>query len=401
MTSTTAASGAAPPTGALAPALFVITVFASAALVFLVEPMMAKLVLPLLGGSAAVWNTSLAFFQAALLAGYVYAHVLQRAGPIRTQMAIHFAVLALSALALPLRVSELLGDPPPGAPAFWLVGVLCLSIGAPFAALSATAPLVQAWHARVVHAQDAKEPYALYAASNLGSLLALLAYPVLVEPNLTLHGQRLGWTAGYGAFVVIMAFLAAAIWRRARRASADGPHAAAPAAPVRWVERLTWIALAAIPSSLMLGVTTYVTTDLGSAPFLWVAPLALYLATFIVAFQARPIIPPNLALAMQAAAAAVAAAFMHFWTGGFFQELAVHLTAFFLTALVCHQTLVARRPPPAQLTDFYICMSLGGVVGGAFNAFVAPVVFNAVYEYPLVLVLSCLARPWGQGRGIP
>src|SRR5439155_2138453 len=141
----------------------------------------------------------------------------------------------------------------------------------------------------------------------------------------------------------------------------------------------------------MLGVTTYITTDLGSAPFLWIVPLALYLATFIIAFQTRPIIPRAYALVLQAAAAPVCAAMMHFWAGGFLQELAVHLTTFFLTALVCHQALVARRPAPAHLTDFYICMSLGGVLGGGFNAFVAPLVFNTVVEYPAVLVLASLA----------
>lgn len=397
MTASTATTSGAPPSGALAPALFVVTVFASAALVFMVEPMMAKLVLPLLGGSAAVWNTSLAFFQGALLAGYIYAHLLQKIGAIRTQVAIHVAVLAASALVLPLHVSALLGDPQTDAPALWLVGVLTLSIGAPFAALSATAPLVQAWHARVLREEDAREPYALYAASNLGSLLALLAYPVLVEPNLTVHSQSFGWSASYGAFILIMGLLGFSVWRRAPLSPALHAEETGPAPAVTWGERAIWIALAALPSSLMLGVTTYVTTDLGSAPFLWVAPLALYLGTFIIAFQTRPLIPPRVTLLVQGAAVAVAAAFLHFWSGGFIQELAVHLTGFFFTALVCHQALVARRPAPAHLTDFYICMSLGGVIGGSFNAFVAPVIFNSVYEYPLVLVLSCLARPWGEG----
>ncbi|HZZ36902.1 MAG TPA: fused MFS/spermidine synthase [Caulobacteraceae bacterium] len=383
--------------GAFTPALFVVTVFASAALVFMVEPMIAKLVLPRLGGSAAVWNTSLAFFQAALLAGYVYAHLLQRIGSTRVQIGLHVAVLILAALVLPLKVSGVLGDPPPDAPALWLVGVLTLSIGAPFAALSATAPLVQAWHARTYREDEAREPYALYAASNLGSLLALLSYPVLVEPGLTLRGQTLGWSGGYGLFVVLMGLLGLMLWRRATSPVAV-ETTAAPAAPVAWRARAFWIGLAAIPSSLMLGVTTYVTTDLGSAPFLWVAPLALYLATFIIAFQTRPLIPRKWTLVIQAVAIAIAAAFMHFWSGGFIQELAVHLTAFFFTALMCHQALVARRPPPAQLTDFYICISLGGVIGGAFNAFAAPVLFNSVLEYPLVVVISCLARPWGEGN---
>ena len=378
--------------------IFVLTVFFSASLVFMVEPMIARLVLPLLGGSAAVWNTSLAFFQAALLAGYVYAHLLQRFAPLKGQILIHLVVLCLAAIALPLHVTNLFGEPQSQAPALWLVGVLAISIGAPFAALSATAPLIQAWHARVVKLEDGKEPYALYAASNVGSLIALLAYPVVVEPTLTLHDQTNGWSLGYGVFAVLAAILGIFIWRAANTATAEAPtETPVAAAPVSWRTRLTWLALAAIPSSLMLGVTTYVTTDLGSAPFLWIAPLALYLATFIIAFQAKPAISSSTALLLQAFALALCGVFIHFWTAGFVQELLIHLTGFFFTALICHQALVARRPEPARLTEFYIWMSLGGVVGGAFNAFIAPLIFSTVIEYPALLVLSCLVRPWGSG----
>jgi hypothetical protein len=376
------------------PALFPITVFASAALVFLVEPMVAKLVLPLLGGSPSVWNTSLAFFQAALLAGYTYAHVLQRLRSVRAQALVHGAALLLAALALPLRVNEFFGPPSSTHPNLWLLGVLAVSIGAPFAVLSATAPLVQAWHARTLGAEEGKEPYVLYAASNLGSLLALLAYPVIVEPLTTVHGQTAGWTWGYACFGLLMASLAFLV-SRAGDAPAHVAKIEAPAKPVSWKDRLTWIALAAIPSSLMLGVTTHITTDVASAPFLWVLPLALYLLTFIIAFQARPLIPPDVTLAFQAAAVAGCAVLMPFDTTNFLIQLTVHLTAFFLTALMCHQALVARRPDPSHLTEFYLWMSFGGVVGGGFNAFLAPVLFDNVWEYPLVLVLSCLARPWG------
>jgi len=374
--------------------LFAAAAFAGASLVFVVEPMVARLVLPLLGGSPAVWNTSLAFFQLALLVGYAYAHLLQRLGSVRWQVGAHLVVLGLAATVLPLRVTGALGDPPANAPALWLIGVLTLSIGAPFAALSATAPLVQAWHARVMRHEGAPEPYALYVASNLGSLVALLAYPVLVEPNLTLAVQRWAWTFGYAAFAVLAATLGATIWQAARSASAPG---GARAEPASWRERAVWLALAAAPSSLMLGVTNYVTTDLGSAPFLWVAPLALYLLTFVVAFQSRPAIRPGLVLTLQALAVALCGASLRVWALGFVPALVIHLAAFFLTALVCHQALVERRPPPERLTEFYIWMSLGGVVGGAFNAFLAPVLFPTVIEYPAALVLACLARPWGQG----
>lgn len=380
------------PAPSVPPALFAVTIFTSAGLVFLVQPMVAKLVLPLLGGSPSVWNTSMAFFQGALLAGYAYAHLLQRASSIRVQTMVHLGALVVAALVLPLSVSEALGAPSSDHPNLWLLGVLALSIGAPFAVLSATAPLVQAWHARTVHADTGQEPYVLYAASNLGSLLALLAYPALVEPLSTLRSQTVGWSLGYGAFVLLMGALALGV-RRARVAAPVETAFADEAAPT-WRERLTWLALAAAPSSLMLGVTTHITTDVASAPFLWVAPLALYLLTFIIAFSAKPAVRPSFALLLQAAAVAVCAAVLPFRTTHILSQLAIHLLAFFATALICHQALVARRPAPSHLTEFYLWMSLGGVVGGSFNAFLAPVIFDNVWEYPLVLALACLARPW-------
>ena len=395
MTTTTDAAGAVsparPPT-----ALFAVTVFASAALVFLVEPMVAKLVLPLLGGSSSVWNTSLAFFQTALLLGYAYAHALQRVKSLKAQALIHCGALVLAAVVLPLRINEVFGPPSSVHPNLWLLGVLMASIGAPFAVLSATAPLTQAWHARTLGALEGKEPYALYAASNLGSLLALLAYPLIVEPTLTVHFQTGAWSAIYAAFVVLMAALAFLVQRAG---SAPAPAVAAPVAkPVTWADRLAWIALAAIPSSLMLGVTTYITTDVASAPFLWVIPLALYLTTFIIAFQTKPAISPRVTLLLQAIALCLCVPLLPYRTAFFLLQLTVHLGAFFLTALMCHQALVAKRPDPARLTEFYLWMSFGGVVGGGFNAFLAPVLFNNVWEYPLALALCCLARPWGGRR---
>lgn len=385
------------PASPFAPALFAVTAFASAGLVFMVQPMAAKLVLPLLGGSPSVWNTSLAFFQTALLVGYGYAHFLQRVRSLRVQAAVHVAALAVAAIVLPLRVSGLVGEPTSDHPALWLLATLALSLGAPFAVLSATAPLVQAWHARVL-GQDGREPYVLYAASNLGSLLALLAYPVLIEPLTTLGAQRVGWSLGYGGFVLLMATLAVTASRMRGREPNALAEAAADARPITWRRRLVWIALAAAPSSLMMGVTTHITTDVASAPFLWVLPLALYLATFIIAFQAKPAIPDGLAILLQAAAVAACAAMLPFRMTNFALQLFVHLAAFFFTALICHQALVARRPEPARLTEFYLWMSFGGVVGGGFNAFLAPLIFNNVFEYPIVLALACLARPVWDGR---
>jgi spermidine synthase len=381
------------------PALFAVTVFSSAALVFLVQPMVAKLVLPLLGGSPSVWNTSMAFFQIALLAGYAYAHALQRIPSLRGQAITHIVVLLAAAIALPLRVNGLAGPPSSESPNVWLLSVLALSIGAPFAVLSATAPLVQAWHARTIGAAEGKEPYVLYAASNLGSLLALLAYPLIVEPALTVVAQRYGWSTGYGVFILLIGALALTILRAHAETAMEAPRAVAP--PGAWGERLIWVALAAIPSSLMLGVSAYITTDVASAPFLWVLPLALYLATFIIAFQDKPVISAELTLTLQAATLAACAALLPFRTAFFALQLFIHLGAFFLTALMCHQRLVERRPDPRRLTEFYLCLSIGGVVGGGFNAFVAPVIFNDVLEYPIVLILACLARPWGDLHKVP
>jgi len=381
------------------PALFAVTVFTSAALVFLVQPMVAKLVLPLLGGSPSVWNTSMAFFQLALLAGYFYAHLLQRLQSVRAQAIAHVIALIVAAVALPLRVNGLAGPPSSEHPNLWLLAVLGLSIGAPFAVLSATAPLVQAWHARTIGATEGKEPYVLYAASNLGSLIALLAYPLLVEPLTSLAGQRYGWSGAYGLFVLIIGSLAIAV---SRIRATDRQTTESAASRPTWRTRTAWVALAAIPSSLMLGVTTYITTDVASAPFLWVLPLALYLTTFIIAFQEKPVIRLELTLILQAAAIAACAAILPFRSTDFILQFVIQMLAFFLTALMCHQRLVARRPDPAYLTEFYLCLSLGGVVGGAFNAFVAPVIFNNVWEYPVVLALAVLARPWGDlNRKIP
>jgi len=382
----------------VSPALFGLTVFASASLVFMVQPMAAKLLLPLLGGAPAVWNTSMAFFQGALLAGYAYAHLLQRVRSVRRQAAIHGAALLAAALVLPLRVHELLGPPSSDHPALWLLAALALMVGGPFAILSATAPLAQAWHARVFREGEGRGPYVLYAASNLGSLIALLAYPVAVEPSLALRAQSVSWSLGYGAFALLMICLGVLV-SRAPEVEQPAPTAASPtpAARLIWRQRLTWVALAAIPSSLMLGVTTHLTTDVASAPFIWVVPLALYLLTFIIAFQDRPAISPDAALLFQAAAVAACAVILPFKTTNLLVQLGVHLAAFFFTALVCHQGLVRRRPQADRLTEFYLFLSLGGVIGGAFNAFVAPMIFTNVWEYPLILALSCLARPWEAG----
>ena len=376
------------------PLVFALAIFTSAMLVFSVQPMITKLVLPVLGGSPSVWNTAMVFFQTGLLAGYAYAHLLQRVSSLKLQVGIHVVLLVVAATFLPLRVNGLLGAPDPAAPIGWLLATLALSVGLPFAVLSATAPLLQAWYARVRagHA-DGQNPYVLYAASNLGSFLALLAYPVLIEPLASLSGQRWGWSAGYGVFVVLVLALGLTIWQ-ARASARLEPEPLSASPPIPWRERGLWVLLAAAPSSLMLGVTAHLATDVASAPFLWVIPLALYLLTFVIAFQSRPWIPMPITFVIQSALLAITVSLVAFRSSSWTFLLLVNLGAFFFIALWCHQMLAARRPPPDRLTEFFLLLSVGGVVGGAFNALIAPVIFNMVWEYPLVLVAVGLARPW-------
>jgi len=387
-------SGGAATGDRLTPILFAVAIFTSASLVFVVQPMVTKLVLPMLGGSPSVWNTAMVFFQTALLAGYAYAHGLQRLKSMRAQLAVHLALLALAALFLPLKINGLLGDPDPTAPIGWLLATLVLSVGAPFAVLSATAPLLQAWFARVRagHA-DGKNPYVLYAASNLGSFLALLAYPVVIEPLMTLSGQRAAWTGGYALFMLLVVGLAALTWKRGFGPTVDSAPVVR-SKPIVWADKIKLVLIAAAPSSLMLGVTQHLSTDVASAPFLWIIPLALYLLTFVIAFSARPLIPIEYTFALQAALVAVCIVLLPFRNGDWAMMFALHLSTFFMTALMCHQVLAERRPAPDRLTEFFLLLSVGGVVGGVFNALIAPVIFNMVWEYPLVLVLVALVRPW-------
>lgn len=377
--------------------IFAVAIFTSAALVFSVQPIMGRLLLPMLGGSPSVWNTSMVFFQAALLVGYLYAHLLQRVGSLRGQVGIHLGLLVLALVAFwPLRLHEALGTPDTGEPIPWLVGSLALAVGAPFAVLSATAPLLQAWFARVRHGTaEGRNPYVLYAASNLGSFAALIAYPVLIEPLSGLAGQTLGWSVAYVGFILLIGALAAVVWNR-RGEAAIAPLE--PSAPIAWKDRAAWVLIAAVPSSLMLGVTTHLSVDVASAPFLWVIPLALYLLTFVIAFSARPAMSLSLTLIIQAAAAAICTALLPMTNGQWVLLFVIHLATFFFTALMCHQRLAAMRPPPDRLTEFFLLLSLGGVLGGAFNALVAPVIFDTVIEYPLVLCLAALARPWSRQR---
>jgi spermidine synthase len=392
----------APPaagTRALLP-VFTAAVFLSAFLLFLVQPLFGKMVLPLLGGSPAVWNTCMLFFQAALLGGYLYAHLSSR-WTVRRQAMVHLALLALAALALPVSVR---GAVPPGggAPIPWLLGLMAMTVGAPFLVLAGTGVVLQRWFSRSGHPQAA-EPYQLYAASNLGSALALLAYPFLMEPRMRLATQSGTWTVGYVLLALLIAGCAWRVWKvadaPAPASSASSEAAVDDGAGVRARDRLVWTGLAFIPSSLLLAVTTYVTTDLSPAPLLWVIPLALYLLTFTLVFARRPLIPHAWMVAVHPSAVAVAVLLL---AVGYVKSPAVavplHLLSLFLISMTAHGELARRRPHARHLTEFYLWISVGGVLGGVFNALVAPVAFDNVWEYPIVLALACLARTWPAER---
>ena len=346
------------------------------------------MILPLLGGAPAVWNTAMVFFQLALLAGYFYVHLLTRHLSSRAQVGVHGAVLALGFVVLPFAVPAGLVPPADTTPIPWLLGILAMGVGLPFLALSATAPLLQFWFTRSGATRGA-DPYFLYAASNLGSLLSLLAFPFLLEPGLSLRDQTRLWTACYGGLIAIVLLCA---WRLSPATPAAITTAARPA----WRDRAAWIALAALPSSLLLGVTTHISTDIAAAPLLWVVPLALYLLSFVIAFAGSGLRLGGGLLKLQAGLIVgvgvlmLAAAALQ--VGSLAAQLTIHLGSFFLTALVCHAELARRRPPAASLTHFYLALAIGGALGGTLNALLAPSLFSGAYEYDIALVAACALR---------
>ncbi|KCZ50913.1 spermidine synthase [Hyphomonas pacifica] len=372
-----------------------ITVFFSAALIFLVQPMYAKMATPLLGGAPSVWNVSLVCFQAALLGGYAYAHLLAHLRSIRLQVIIHGVLLCLAALALPLSISGMFGSPDSEHPILWLTATFLVSIAPPFAILSATAPLTQYWYSKSGQ-PDARDPYHLYSASNAGSLLGLLVYPIVMEPFTTLGTQTLLWSGGYGmvAFLLIACGLMVIFQEKADLAPAS-QEASLPK-KVSWREKAYWLVLSAVPSGLLLGATSHISTDIASAPFLWAPPLIAYISTFIIVFARKPLINPKAAekyLLLVIAAALLSLNLPIHTPIVALVGIALHVGALFMAALCLHGTLVARRPEVSGLTEFYLFMSLGGVLGAAFVALVAPVIFNDIYEYPLLLGLALLLTP--------
>ena len=380
--------------------LYAAALFLSAALLFLVQPMVAKMILPFLGGSSAVWITCLFFFQSFLLLGYLYAHFASSWLGVRKHRVVHLAIVAFALFFLPITLPVGWLARPESNPIYLVLGVLFVSVGFPFFVLSASAPLLQKWFSMTGHA-DAQDPYFLYVASNAGSLVGLLAYPFLLEPHLNLSQQAWFWLYVYLGFFVLALFCGLALRGLASRAKDQTPAREAFASNIdstteklSLLRRFRWVALSFVPSSLLLGVTTYITTDLASVPLLWVLPLSLYLVSFIVGFQrdswgSHPFVVRRQSFLLLGAAIT----FFANATEPAIILLPLHLLSFFATALVCHAELAKDRPQTQHLTEYYLWISFGGVLGGFFNGFLAPLIFNTVAEYPLAMIGAALVRP--------
>lgn len=375
-------------------ATFITAIFVSAALLFAVQPMFTKMVLPRLGGAASVWSVAIVFFQTTLLAGYTYAHLLTRFQPGRNSVIIHLVVLVAACFLLPLHIASGWGRPPQVGEAFWLLGLFTVSIGLPFFALSANGPLLQAWFVRTGH-KDAKDPYFLYAASNVGSFLALIAYPVAVEPFIRLSDQTWLWTVGYYVLILLVAGCGVLMLRSPNRM----PESAASgtvekAAEPTWRDTAIWVALAAVPSGLLIAVTAHISTDVAAVPLFWTIPLAIYLLTFVIVFQTKPFIPHWLVVAVQPAFVLfLVVATLMIPIESIVLQIVIHLSVFFVCALMCHGELARRRPPPQFLTGYYMWISFGGMIGGILTGLIAPQIFSRIIEYPLLVVLTLLCRP--------
>jgi hypothetical protein len=386
-------------------ALYSLTLFLSAVLLFSVEPMVGKMILPRCGGTPAVWNTCMVFFQAVLLVSYGYAHVSTKWLGVRRQAVLHSIVVWLPLLALPVAFAAGSNPPADKNPSFWLLGQLALAVGLPFFVISTTAPLLQKWFAGTGHAAS-RDPYFLYSTSNAGSLLALLAYPFVVEPRIGLLAQTKVWHVGYGILAALVLLCAIALWLSSRKtATAEIPGEKSEEenkpAPT-FGQRIRWVFLAFVPSSLMLGVTTHISTDIASVPLLWVIPLAIYLLTFILVFARRPLVPHSAMVVAMAFAVLIMplmslGAFTKFWI-----VIPLHLLTFFIIAMVCHGEMARTRPCTSHLTEFYFLMSLGGVLGGMFNSLAAPLIFSStqwfgsIVEYPMMIVAAAFLMPGQQ-----
>jgi hypothetical protein len=381
--------------------VYTAAIFVSALLLFSVQPLFTKMVLPRLGGSPAVWSVAMVFFQALLLAGYAYAHFLMQIRNRVVPVVVHALLLVVAILTLPLAIASGWGEPPNSGYAVWLLGLFAVSIGLPFFALAANNPLLQAWFVRTGH-PAAPDPYFLYASSNIGSFLALLSYPLLVEPLFTLRMQNLIWTGGYGVLILLIAGCGVLLLRAPALATVDAETEAAASPAPSWLLRARWIFLAAVPSGLLIAVTAHISTDVAAAPLLWVLPLSLYLLTWVLVFQSRPLLPHRWMLMLQPVAIAGVVLLLAF--GGeqnLLLTLGGHQLCFFVIAMACHGELARTRPAAKYLTGFYVALSFGGMVGGLFAGLIAPFTFSWVAEYPILLALAAICRPADGGERLP
>ncbi len=378
--------------------LYSAAILLGSCLLFLVQPMCAKMLLPLMGGTPAAWNTCMVFFQTGLLAGYAYAHALPRWFGIRTHGLLHLLLLAVAFFTLPIRLPD---EVPDGwHPVLWLLAALTWSVALPFVLLAAGAPLVQRWFVcRTL--LTPRDPYFLYAASNLGSFLALGIFPFILEPFFALPEQSDIWRFGFLALIALLPFCVP--WRAFPSPSADRGTlptlAGRSGSEIRASTRVRWIVLALIPSSLLLSVTTHLTTDIAAIPLLWLIPMGLYLLTFTIVFSQQKILPQAFFVRwLPLAAIVLLITLLSEANDPLPLVMGLHLAGFFWLALTCHGELSRTRPAAEHLTDFYLCLAVGGVLGGALNALVAPLVFPGLWEYPLMIVLACAVVPAGALR---
>ncbi|MCB1335603.1 MAG: fused MFS/spermidine synthase [Roseivivax sp.] len=381
----------AAPSGRTVAILFTVTIFLSASLLFFVQPLFAKLVLPKIGGAPAVWTTSMLFFQTVLIGGYLYAHVLTRHVPVRWQLPVHVALWAAACLFLPLAVPADWQYDAEGSTVLQTLWIFAVGVGLPFGFLSANAPLIQAWYRRS-GGPSAHDPYFLYGASNLGSMIALLAFPLVAEPLFGARSIGMGWAVGFVALGGLL-FLSGMSARRGALPEAQAE--AAPQAPAAGLSAETvalWLLLAFVPSSMMLAVTTKIATDMGAIPLVWVIPLAIYLISFVATFTNRPWVPDHWARILNLVAVGfsvyVFAAQSYGHIGMSF--LAGLVLSFAFIAINAHRLLYKYRPDAAHLTVFYVIMSVGGALGGLFNSIVAPAVFSSPWEGGATAVLAAL-----------
>ena len=372
--------------------LFAATIFLSALLLFWIQLVMAKMLLPRLGGTPAVWNTCMLFFQVLLLAGYSYVLLITSRIGARKQVVLHGAILLVSCLYLPLLFVGTTGSiSETSNPALWLFVYLIGAIGLPVFLISTTSPLLQKWFTHV----SANDPYFLFAVSNGGSLVALLSYPLFLERAFTLSRQNRIWIVMYGVFLLLTLACMIVLWKSSQRGKLEPLRTeqvrkrSLPPLSIR--KRLYWILLAFIPSSLLFGVTTYITTEIAPTPLLWTIPLALYLITFILAFARKNLLPERLAsTALAGLALLLTLALVANATEPTAVIVLLHLCFLFVAGMVCHNMLARDRPDASRLPDFYLCVAIGGMIGGLFNTLIAPTIFNTIVEYPLAIVLACL-----------